>query len=99
MEQLKPVSGGGNFHTLPLRALIGSTPPSPEQHQPLQFSKAVFSLADYTVVPEPKSSGTVMCDGNTLNLVRARSRMHEKIFITVPSFLEDGCEQVNLLRL
>lgn len=44
-EQLKPVSGPGGFHVLPLKALLDATPPSTGQHQPLQFSKAEFSFS------------------------------------------------------
>ena len=65
-DQLKPVSGGGNFHVLPLKALLGTTPPSTCQHQPLKFSKAVFSFADDS--EEPKSPGPA----TTLTLVRIR---------------------------
>lgn len=67
-EQLKPVSGGGSFHVLPLKALLGTTPPSTGQYQPLKFSKAVFSFSDNTEQPELKSSGAVTDD-----TVRAQS--------------------------
>lgn len=80
---MKPVSGGGSFHVLPLKALLGATPPSTGQHQPLQFSKAVFSFSDNT--EEAKSPGPVdSTSGLNLVCIPAQNTVGHKKFRQSP---------------